>query len=414
MVVILLAALAAAVPAGLRAQSPISIDQFSRGSNKVDLQFTDQRYSTNPVLNHLVQFSSVIGANATWTNASGGVFSSVPTNSLGGAASLPATNASGFYRVVGIPFPTTGTNLNAVDSDGDGFTDALELQYGTDPNNPNSFPVLTSLPRAQFALPISTVTEGSGGFGVTVLFDKPYFGSLKFGVSTQSTASVNIDYLPLPATVAVAGNSVVIPITWIDDAVISPVRVLFLQLLTDPALPYARGNLTRHTGLLNDNDAYWSGVLVEKYSQRNFRLKVVHVGGGTQATFVAGAGNDGLSMLAGETNALKSDQSSGVVPIGSFPATVQFDTTSHFKITSPAMRAATGGLFGSGAGTTRSLVLDSLPPTSGPPNNQQILPLRVVGTYTETLVIPGRASSLSHTGMFVLVKDLPARPTFNQ
>ena len=208
----------------------------------------------------------------------------------------------------------------------------------------------------------------------------------------------------------VAGRSVVIPITWIDDAVVSPDRLLFLEIKSDSASSYARGGQTRHTVLLGENDAWWSGVLSDDYAQRNFQLKLVHVGGLTQATFAAGAGIDGLPVLAGETNAVKSSQSLGVVPIGTYPATVQFDTAAHFKITSPLMAAATGGLFGPGVGLTRSLVLESFPPTSAPPNGHDIKPGRVLGTYTECLAFPGEAACAIQTGTVVLVKQLPARP----
>ncbi|MBI2926815.1 MAG: putative Ig domain-containing protein [Verrucomicrobia bacterium] len=35
----------------------------------------------------------------------------------------------------------TGTNPNKADTDGDGVSDGIEVQYGTDPNNPSQFPV---------------------------------------------------------------------------------------------------------------------------------------------------------------------------------------------------------------------------------------------------------------------------------
>ncbi len=428
---LLLAILAAALPTGLQAQDEIRIHQIHGAGGTVNIQFTDSRLGANPALKHTVQFAPVLGPTAVWTNVSAVTFRTLDI--LGREASFFTSATSGFYRIAGtnntilitpddldgdgLPNATEillGTNPDKFDSDGDGFSDGVEYTYGTNPNLITSFPVLTTLPRAEFTEAMSSGTEGSGTHWVTVTFDKPYFGTLKYGVLTNSTARASIDYLPLPASVTVAGQSAMIPITWIDDAEISPDRLLFLEIQTDPALPYARGGQTRHTVLLGENDAWWSGVLADKYAQRNFQLKLVHVGAVTQAAFVAGAGNDGLPLLASDTNVVKSSQSVGVVPVGTFPATVEFDTPTHFKITSPAMTAPTGGLFGAGTGLTRTLVLESQPATSGPSNDQDIIPGRVVGLYTECLAFPGQAACAMQTGTLVLVRQLPARPNVIQ
>jgi hypothetical protein len=331
-----------------------------------------------------------------------------------------------FYRVVGIPSAVTpedpdgdgllaaleaslGTNANLFDTDGDGVSDGVEFKFGTNPLDRTSFPVLTSLPRAEFAESLSLGTEGSGPFGVTVRFDKPYFGTLEYAILTNSTALPDVHFQPLPLSLTVAGTTAVIPITWIDDAVISPDRLLFLEIRTDASLPYARGGQTRHTVLLGENDAWWLGVLSDKYAQRNFMLKLEHVGGITRATFAAGAGNDGLPLLASDTNAVKSSQSEGVIPVGTFPATVEFDDSTHFKITSPPMPASTGGLFGESTGLTRTLVLESQPTTSEPLNGHEIIPGRVIGSYSECLRVPDQEDCVTQTGLVVLVKQIPAR-----
>lgn len=409
----------------------ISIDHISRSLGTTYLEFTDQRLATNPVLNHSVEFTRFLGPAAAWTNVSGVSFAKLSVNKLGRSVTVPASTPTGFYRVVGTTFSSLGTtndpdgdglsnsleaslgtNANLWDSDGDGFSDGVEYQYGTNPNDPTSFPILTTLPRAEFAVATSLATEGNTPHGVTVRFDKPYIGNLKIGVLTNSTAVAGVDYQALPSSVTVAGTEVVIPVTWIDDAVIKLTRLLILEIRTDQTQPYARAGQTVHTIVLNDNDAYWSGVLADTYAQRNFRLKLVHVGGVSQATFVAGAGNDGMPLLASDTNVVKSSQSAGIVPIGTHSATVQFDATNHFKITSPAMPAATGGLFGPSTGLTRSLILDSFPAANGPPNDQSIIPGRIIGNYTECLSIPPGPCA-TQTGDFVLVKDLPTRPNIN-
>jgi len=430
---LVLAALAVGLSTPLQVQADIQIGQIRRAGDAMNLQFTDTRLAAYPALNHMVQFSPSLGPTAVWTNVSTVMFAPSPSNILGREATFLASDASGFYRVAatnlavlitpddldgdGLPNATEtllGTDPDKFDSDGDGFSDGVEYAYGTNPNLATSFPSLTALPRAQFAEAISSATEGSRPHAVIVTFDKPFFGTLKYGVLTNSTASESVDFEPLPLFVTVAGLSATIPITWIDDAIISPERVLFLEIQTDPTQPYARGGRTRHTVLLGENDAWWSGVLADKYAQRNFKLRLVHVGELTHAAFVAGAGNDGMPLLESDTNAVKSSQSVGVVPVGTFPATVQFDSPTHFQITSPAMPASTGGLFGPGTGLTRTLILESQPAASGPSNGQDILPERVIGLYTERLAIPGQANCTLQQGTVVLIKQFPARPIIIQ
>lgn len=421
------------LPPPLRAAQPIRIDNIANDGGAVRLQFTDQRLATNSLLNYAVEFSPTLGEATAWTKVNGLSFSPLPLNNLGRSVTVPTSMPTGFYRIIGtdsgvvttpddtdgdgLPNATElliGSNPNLFDSDGDSFSDSVEYQYGTNPKDASSFPVLTNLPRAEFAEAISYGTEGSP-HQVKVQFDKPYFGVLNFAVLPQSTAKEGIDFAPLTLSVTVAGTSALIPLLWRDDGVISPDRVLFLELKTDAALPYARGGRTRHTVLLSENDAWWMGVLVDKYAQRNFQLKILHIGGViTQITFAAGAGNDGLPLLAGDNGAAPSSQSEGVVPVGSFPATVESATLNHFKITSPAMPAPTGGLFGAGTGLTRTLVLESLPATSGPPNGQSIEPGRIVGTYTERLAFPGQAPCAVKSGTVILVRQLPARPNVIQ
>ena len=210
--------LSVALPATLRAQDVLTIDQIRYANGTVNIQFTDARLATDPALNHTAQFSLSIGTSAAWTNINNAAFSSMPGNSLGRTVTLFASSAQGFYRILSTNSVTNvttndtdgdglsnafelanGSDPDRFDSDGDGFSDGAEYVYGTDPNDRNSFPVLTTLPRAEFAAAMSTGTEGAGPHGVTVRFDKPYFGALKIGALTNSTARPSIDYLPLPS-----------------------------------------------------------------------------------------------------------------------------------------------------------------------------------------------------------------------
>jgi hypothetical protein len=403
------------------ATATIQITEFEIENGTIRLVVED----TEAVFTEFSLQSSTQLTPESWGNPTGATFSVIDETHF--LFTVPVVSANGeFFRVIGIFLGTgldpdgdglpealetlLGTNPGKFDTDEDGFSDGVEYAYGTNPVLKTSSPDLTNLPRAEFAEAKSFSNEGSETHEVLVKFNKPYTGTLKYNVLALSTAKVTVDYQTLSLAVTVTGTSVVIPITWIDDDVINPERVLFLEIETDDALPYARGGQTRHMILLSENDAWWSGVLSDKYAQRNFQLKLVHIGGTTEATFSAGAGNDGLSLLVGETDGSRSDQSVGVVPKGTFPAVVEEDTATHFKISSPLMPASTGGLFGAATGLTRTLILESLPSSVEPSNGHDITGRRLIGAYTEQLAFPGQEPSVNQTGTFVLAKQLSARP----
>lgn len=330
-----------------------------------------------------------------------------------------------FYRVIGVSATAAdsdgdglsdtfeqsiGTNPSRFDTDGDGYSDGAEYAYGTNPLNASSTPALTKLPRAEFVDSNSSATEGSSPHVVKLVFDKPFHGTLKYVILPESTAAAPADFLPLSGSVVVDGAQAGISIPLMDDLNISPSRVLFLQIVTDPGQPYARGGRHFHAVSLADNDSWWSCLLRDKYAERNLRVKLLHNGSTTQAFFAAGAGQDGLPVLGTEPVNSQSNQSEGVIPIGTWPGTVAFDTPAHFKIATPALTASTGGLFGSGTGLTRTLVLECQPSATGPFSFHSIAPGRYVGTYTEALALPGSGYLTSgNTGTFVLIRDLPAR-----
>lgn len=405
----------------LPTSAAIQITEFQIEEGMVRIVFDDPEQT----LNHFTLWESTeLGANS-WTELPDASLTQIDSRRF--LFVVPMINADRrFFAVAGAflsseldpdgdGLPTAlenvlGTNPSLADTDGDGFSDGVEYNLGSDPNNPLSFPDLTTQPRAQFAEATSAGTEGSPPFAVRIIFDRPYYGSLKFRVLSESTAVAGVDYVTLASEIAVAGTEVQLPITWIDDDQISPIRLLFLELVTDPALPYARGGQPVHTVMLNENDAWWSGVMSSGFEDRNFRLKRVHSNGTVSATFAAGAGQDGLPLLEGESEGARSDQSVGVIPVGSFPATVEADSTAHFKITSPAMPAPTGGLLGPGTGLTRTLVLEALPILSDPSNGHEITPVRVVGSFSESLSHPDGTVCAQRTGTMVLVQQVPERP----
>jgi hypothetical protein len=336
---------------------------------------------------------------------------------------LNPTLTKKFYRVLGI----SGT---ASDADGDGLSDAFEASIGTDPFNPDtdgdgdpdgieyaygsnprsaaSRPGLTNLPRAEFAESTSSATEGEGVHSVKVVFDKPFHGSLKYQISSISSATAPADFQPLSGLLPVDGLDGSIPVVLVDDLNISESRFLCLQIVTDPTQPYARGGSIRHSLTIRENDSWWTCTLADRYAQRTLRLKILRSGLTTQVVLGAGAGLDGLPVLSSESTNAQTSLSEGVVPKGTWPGVVKFDQPTRFQIASPPLPTSTGGLFGLGTGLARVVELVSQPSATGPFSFHSIASTRYVGSYTETLSIPGGSYlGTTNSGTFVLVRDVP-------
>ena len=351
--------------------------------------------------------------NAIQPNASG-------TN----VVTLPgSTSASKFYRALGLSgtasdadgdglsdtFETSiGTNSFDPDSDGDGSFDGVEYSLGSSPLSAASTPGLTALPRAEFETASSSAAEGEGRKDIKIVFDKPYVGTLKYEVLPISVASAPADFLPLSGSVSVNGVEAYIPISLVDDLNIRERRNVCLQIVTDPAHPYARGGRSRHALSIADHDAWWTAILADKYAQRNLRVRMLRSGSVTQAIFAAGAGQDGLPTLASEAAGAQSSLSEGLVPAGAWPGVVKHDTASRFQIATPAMPASTGGLFGDGSGLARTLELNCQPSAIGALSFHEISKDRYIGSYTEVLAFPGAGGlGATNTGTFVLMRDIP-------
>jgi hypothetical protein len=272
----------------------------------------------------------------------------------------------------------------------------------------------TTLPRAQFAELNSTAIEGEGTHLIKVIFDKPFHGTLKYRTLPISTASAPADFAALSGALPVDDSVAYLSVSLADDLSVSGSRMLCLEIVTDPAQPYARGGQTRHVITIAENDGWWTGVLQDKFAQRNFRVKILRNGSVQQAVFAAGAGLDGLPILKKETSvaaANQSSQSEGVIPKGTWQGAVPFYAATHFEITSPAMPASTGGLFSAGAGLTRTLDLDCRPSATGSFQFHSIAEGRYIGTYTEVLAFSsGNSLATTNVGTFVLVRDVPPLP----
>jgi hypothetical protein len=394
-------------------------------SNAVSVTLTI--FNSNPGVTGLLIQSSETLDGPQWTREGNTLTPSISGTNV---ATLPSSLSNRkFYRVLGLSGTAAdrdgdglsdafeasiGTNSLDPDSDGDGYMDGAEYAYGSDPKSPQSTPAFTNLPRAEFAEAASSANEGDGTSTVRIIFDKPFNGILNYAVSSLSPARASVDYAPLSGSLLVNGLEAVVNISLIDDINISSPRAVFLEIKADTNRTYSRGGLSRHTVSIPENDAWWSCHLSDDNSERHLRLKLLRRGADTHVVFAAGAGLDGLEIMGSEPANARSTRSDGLIPKGTWPGTVLLDLPSHFKVTSPLLPAATGGLFGSGTGLRRTLVLESQPSATGPRQFHQVTPGRYVGTFTETLGLPNsNYLGATNTGAFVMIRDFPVKPSPN-
>lgn len=299
-----------------------------------------------------------------------------------------------------------GTNPFKVDTDGDGFSDGVEVLAGTDPLNPNSYPNRAGVPVVTFTNSISIAVEGAGSHAVKVTFDRPFTGNLQYTVNARSSAIAGQDYQALSGFLPVNGTTAQIVVTPVDDRVVRPERTLFLDLTQ--VAGYQIGVRSTHAVRTTDDDGYWTGSLKDKYAERNFRLLITASNGISQASFVAGAGFDGLLVLT--NSAPGTSISEGIIPAGVYAGVLRSNTAAVFSLSSPQLAAGSGGLFTAYVQLARSFDLLAVATDSA----HFISPTLIVGTYTERIGVSGTTASYldrTNTGNFALVHDLPALPT---
>lgn len=353
-----------------------------------------------------------------------------------------------FYRVVGYSTTaedsdgdglsntfegTLGTLSNRADTDGDGFDDGTEFANGTDPNLANSFPTQATLPVVAFEASQSPAYEGDGTHSVPVLISPSYSGTLYYTITDQAARALDpVNYTPVSGTVSASGDSATITFPVTDDLVVSPLRLFFIDLSKNPpGNAYRPAGKVTHTVCLFDNDAYWSGTLIDAVTQRNFRVRILQNASTKKVAFVSGT-SDGLI-----TNPDGESQSTGIIPdkdINGNPTNVFEDASAifsltNFSATTPALPAEAGGFLGnvplkrtlsltadttdtshSIRTATTSDPTDPLDPPPARPN--EILAIR--GSFTETISHRTNPDitylDAVASGFFTLTKDLPRKP----
>jgi hypothetical protein len=313
-----------------------------------------------------------------------------------------------------------GTNPEVFDSGDDGFSDGAEYAYGTDPVDPTNKPVYIDLPTVDFSLPHSVAQEGSDPHQVQVLFDRPFIGTVNYAINPLSNTTAGMDFTlgedpgGTTGSIAVDGSSAFIPLTIVDDSNVSGQRVVIINLKLNGEA-YFIGGRASHAVLLEDNDAWWTGTFFSasgEASGRIFRLKISRENSSTTAVFGAGAGLDGLpvpEVVAGggappiETTSI----SSTLIPVGQWPGTVNADTPIRFSVDSPALSVPAGSLFGTEM-IKRRLQLNAQLSLDAPGNPHQLDEIKTIGDYTETLSNSAGTTLAVFPGSFLLVRDIPA------
>ena len=264
----------------------------------------------------------------------------------------------------------------------------------------------------EFASSLSEATEGASPHLIELIGSGGFSGTIQFSINARSTATSPAEFT-IPGTVTMSNGTATLPLTLVDDLVISPGRLILIDLTAPAGNNYRPAGTVTHIVNYNDNDCYWNGVLTDDTTTRDFRLSVKRDASTTQVAFVSGS-SDGLATPDGGA----SSQSTGLIPdvdlAGNpqeiFPATGIVISANRFTATSPALPAPTGGSFAAVA-LKRTFALDANPSTFAA---HSVTPKVIVGAFTESVSHATDPTitylNAQKTGFFVLACDPPAPP----
>lgn len=401
------------------AQSAFRVDHISNFAGRVTLEFTDSRLLSDPGTGHALEYSPEL-TPPSWTHT---YLWGTMHSSLGGdkaMISVQAPQAAGFYRI-GVDSDHDGlsdrleievysTDPSLPDSDGDGYSDIIELSNGTLPGDALSRPMRGLQPGIQFTASTSRVIEGAGPILVPVEASSLYSGTLSYSVSVMSTAENGSDFIATQSgSVAVNGTTAGIPVEILDDFEVEDIEAIVLELHDDDAGTYHAGTFASHTVLLMDNDADWSGLLESDVGQAGFRLRIRRADAVVTAHLVPSPRSDATHPGGQLIPQPPPGQDGWEVTNLTFTATA-------FSGESEPMPAGTSRLLGP-APLARTLSFSALPPPPGSTDifyltesNPAFGPLVIGGHYTERLFPsqPGTGSmEFTNRGYFVLSREAP-------
>lgn len=395
-----------------------------------------------------LQKSTNLTANS-WSDFPSATFTTV--NATTQRVTLPKSSADKeFFRIIGRflgtesdpdgdGLPTafeqtlTGANPELRDTDGDGFDDGLEFALGTGINDPNSKPRSSDLPIVEFSESMSHTFEERGSHLISIDTGS-YSGPVSYTVNSErSTAVAGNDFSPLSGMTTASGGKAEISITLTDDFLIDGERILIIDLSKSASgSAYRVSGRAAHVLCISEEDAFWNGILVDRNTQRNFRLKVGKIGNVTKVDFVSGQ-DDGLpstySDREGEVADISStSQTAGVIPIKNFdglskstwPVTSPSFTNGTFSVSSPPLPVVGEKLLipaGGNPAFQRVISLTAAYELVEDTNNATLLkdPPLIAGTFTETITHATNPAitylDAVVTGTFALSRQSPEPPT---
>jgi hypothetical protein len=190
-------------------------------------------------------------------------------NGIGDACQCGDVNQDGVTNVTDALRIARGEVLSSdpgepsCDVNGDGVcnvTDALAIARGEVSSAPAEqrcpgYNVCEVFPQtATFDATGMTVDEGAGEVALPLFLDAPIQGTVRYTVS--GTAGPG-DFEPLSGTVAIDGDTVVIPISITDDSELEPIEWITLTLA--PCHNVASGRIAEFQLRIRDNDTFWEG-----------------------------------------------------------------------------------------------------------------------------------------------------------
>lgn len=289
-----------------------------------------------------------------------------------------------------------GTDPNDPDSDDDGFSDGVEIAEGTDPNDGDVSPDYSLLPAVQFTLTSEVIEEDNVSHFVLLESRAPVFGNVQYTISVLSnteTEGSDNDVTLVSNTVNFNGQTTAsIQLSIIDDAEVEDIETLVIDLASTQDGSYRIGAVDQHLLLIEDNDAFWTGQILQDGSESTFRMLLIE-----EANQVSGAL---VSTL---------ENGSGVIPEGEWDLTVN-KTNDSFEAWTEPIPMDSNLLFD--VALERKLYIQVAPPdnpdSEDPLDGYLFESNRMVGTIMDEIVAQDESQSYLNNDsldLVVLIRD---------
>ena len=289
-----------------------------------------------------------------------------------------------------------GTDPNDPDSDDDGFSDGVEIAEGTDPNDGDVSPDYSLLPAVKFTLTSEVIEEDNVSHFVFLESEAPVFGDVQYTISVLSnteTEGSDNDITLVSNTVNFNGQTTAsIQLSIIDDAEVEDIETLVIDLAATQDGSYRIGAVDQHLLLIEDNDAFWTGQILQDGSENTFRMLLIEEANQVSGTLVSTLENG-----------------SGVIPEGEWNLTVN-KTNDSFEAWTEPIPMVSNLLFD--VALERKLYIQVAPPDD--PNSEDPLDgylfenNRMVGTIMDEIIAQDEDQSYLNNeslDLLVLIRD---------